>query len=226
MAERKVTTKAELLRLIAQAADEGWTELDLSGLGLKELPGEIGKLKSLESLLLSDVAEPKVVENPNAKFFKSLRLNIPHAEFATTFEGQLDTSPPNQRNTSNRLTWLPEQISNLKSLKCLNLSGNPLNKFPNQILRLKSLEKLELDRTGIERIPYDISCLTKLEHLSLRFNKIKSIPFSIKNLERLSFLALSGNELRIPLEISNRKNSPQEIINYLESLGSVDFDLA
>jgi hypothetical protein len=33
-----------LLRLIDQAADEGWKELDLAGMGLTELPEEIGKL--------------------------------------------------------------------------------------------------------------------------------------------------------------------------------------
>ena len=35
--------KPELLRLIAQAADEGWTALDVSNRGLTELPREIGK---------------------------------------------------------------------------------------------------------------------------------------------------------------------------------------
>jgi len=43
----------ELLRLIDQAAREGWTELDLSNQGLTELPSEIGSLTRLESLDLS-----------------------------------------------------------------------------------------------------------------------------------------------------------------------------
>ena len=45
-------TKDELLALIDQAAAEGWTELDLSGQGLTELPEEIGKLTQLERLIL------------------------------------------------------------------------------------------------------------------------------------------------------------------------------
>jgi len=40
-----------LLQLIDQAADEGWKELDLAGMGLTELPEEIGKLGQLESLI-------------------------------------------------------------------------------------------------------------------------------------------------------------------------------
>jgi Leucine-rich repeat (LRR) protein len=45
-------TQDELLALIDQAADESWTELDLSGLKLTELPPAIGKLTQLETLIL------------------------------------------------------------------------------------------------------------------------------------------------------------------------------
>ena len=41
------TNQQELLRLIDRAADEGWTELDLAGLGVEVLPPEVGKLKRL-----------------------------------------------------------------------------------------------------------------------------------------------------------------------------------
>ena len=45
-------TDAELLAIIAQAEREGWTELDLSGNDLEGLPSEIGRLQSLEKLIL------------------------------------------------------------------------------------------------------------------------------------------------------------------------------
>ena len=45
-------TREELLQLIDSSADEGSTELDLAGLGLEELPPEIGKCTQLESLVL------------------------------------------------------------------------------------------------------------------------------------------------------------------------------
>ncbi|MBD0269639.1 MAG: hypothetical protein ICV77_15265, partial [Cyanobacteria bacterium Co-bin8] len=48
-------TRDELLELIDQAAAEEWTELDLSGQGLTELPPEIGKLTQLETLTLGRV---------------------------------------------------------------------------------------------------------------------------------------------------------------------------
>jgi internalin A len=45
-------TDAELLEIIARVEREGWTELDLSGNDLEVLPPEIGRLPSLEKLIL------------------------------------------------------------------------------------------------------------------------------------------------------------------------------
>ena len=45
-------TESELHELIKQAEREEWTELDLSGQGLRELPPEIGRLRRLQSLNL------------------------------------------------------------------------------------------------------------------------------------------------------------------------------
>ena len=48
-------TKEELLQLIDKAASEGSKVLDLAGLGLEELPPEIGKCTQLETLVLGKV---------------------------------------------------------------------------------------------------------------------------------------------------------------------------
>ena len=45
-------SRERALALIEQAAAEGWRSLDLSGLGLEELPSEIGRLVGLERLIL------------------------------------------------------------------------------------------------------------------------------------------------------------------------------
>ncbi len=45
-------TKDELLRLIDQAAADGRPTLDLAGMGIDELPPEIGKLTKLKTLVL------------------------------------------------------------------------------------------------------------------------------------------------------------------------------
>ena len=48
-------TREELLALIDRAAAEGWTELDLAGKDLTELPPEIGKLTQVKTLILGKI---------------------------------------------------------------------------------------------------------------------------------------------------------------------------
>ncbi|MEG4631095.1 hypothetical protein QUB56_16055 [Microcoleus sp. AR_TQ3_B6] len=45
-------TREEAVRRIDQAAEEKLTQLDLAGLGLEELPPQIGKYPQLERLVL------------------------------------------------------------------------------------------------------------------------------------------------------------------------------
>ena len=49
-------TREEAVRRIHQAAEEKLTQLDLAGLGLEELPQEIGKYPPLERLVLGKFA--------------------------------------------------------------------------------------------------------------------------------------------------------------------------
>ncbi len=47
-------TREETVRRIDGAAEEKLTQLDLAGLGLEELPPEIGKCAPLETLVLGN----------------------------------------------------------------------------------------------------------------------------------------------------------------------------
>ena len=47
-------TDAELLAIIAQAEREGWTELDLTRQGIKEIPSEIAQLSNLTKFVLNN----------------------------------------------------------------------------------------------------------------------------------------------------------------------------
>ena len=88
------TPKAALLSLIAQAYDEQWEELDLSGMGLTELPKEIGRLTGMRKLVLGkfDMEKHRQVGN--------LFTEIPKVVFELTQLEELHLS-------NNRITHIP-----------------------------------------------------------------------------------------------------------------------
>lgn len=159
-------TQDELLQLIDQAATEGWTELDLSGQGLTELPPEIGKLTQLETLILGKVTK---WEYPDGR--------------------------PTPQLSTNDLTKLPKEIANLTQLKEINLSGNPLGELPTWLPQLQSLEKLWAIAINLTTIPDCIGQLSHLTHLGLSSNQITTIPNRIGQLSNLKQLNLSSNQI-------------------------------
>jgi internalin A len=106
-------TDAELLAIIAQAEREGWTELDLSGNDLEGLPREIGRLQSLEKLILGKWDIQRDEEKGN------LLTAIPQEIFQLTNLKELHIS-------HNPITTIPEAIANLANLTTLSLSSNQI----------------------------------------------------------------------------------------------------
>ncbi|MBF2088475.1 MAG: leucine-rich repeat domain-containing protein, partial [Synechococcales cyanobacterium K32_A2020_035] len=147
----------ELLQLIDQAATEGWTELDLTGRGLTELPPEIGKLTQLETLLLGKVEK---WQYPGGKRTPQLATNA--------------------------ISKLPAEIAALQQLTALDLSGNPLGDLPEVVAQLTSLKDLRAIATNITTIPDSIAQLTNLTTLWLHSNQITTIPDSIAQLTNLT----------------------------------------
>lgn len=92
------------------------------------------------------------------------------------------------------LKSVPESISNLTSLRVLELSGNQLTDLPNSIGNL-NIETLILSSNQFTTFPKIIKYLVSLKLLDLNYNKIFNLPDSISNLKFLKFLYLSGNSL-------------------------------
>src|SRR4028119_1671132 len=113
-------TREEAVRRIDRAAEEKLTQLDLSGLGLEELPPEIGKCTQLEMLVLGKWEKWEMVD--------------------CLWNSQLIT---------NQLSTLPEELRSLGNLRSINLSGNPFGTIPELLLEMKQLESLNLTSIGL-----------------------------------------------------------------------------
>jgi internalin A len=186
-------TDAELLAIIAQAEREGWIELDLSGNDLEELPSEIGRLQSLEKLIIGkwDRVEGDIGNRLTA---------IPQEIFQLTNLKELSIS-------YNQITAIPDEIANLANLTRLDLSRNQITAIPDAIANLANLTSLLLFDNQITAIPDAIANLANLTSLSFHSNQITAIPDAITNLANLSTLSLDSNQITtIPDVIANLAN--------------------
>ena len=187
-------TQDELLALIDQAADEGWTELDLSGKGLTELPPQIGKLTQLETLILGKLDEEK------SEWIGNQLTDLPDEITQLTNLTSLDLS-------SNQITEIPEVIGSLTNLTELYLWGNQITEIPEVIGSLMNLTKLYLGDNPIMKIPEVIGNLTNLTRLYLGGGQITQIPEVMCKLTNLTKLNLALNQItRIPEAIGKLAN--------------------
>ncbi|BAU12688.1 Miro domain-containing protein [Leptolyngbya sp. NIES-3755] len=172
-------THDELLKLIDQAAAEGWEELDLSGIGLEELPPEIGKLTGLKKLLLGKVEKSEWIGNSLTE--------IPAILFELTELQEIDLR-------KNQITVIPDAIAQLKNLTKLGLNHNQIMVIPDAIAQLKNLTSLDLGTNQISSIPDTISQLENLTYLNLGTNQFAVIPEVVMQLSSLNFLGLHNNQ--------------------------------
>jgi internalin A len=189
--------KAELIRLIDQAAAEGWEALDLSGWGLSSFPPELWKLTELKRL---DLSNNQITQIPEAiaalTSLSELYLSdnqiteIPEVIAALTSLTRLDLD-------NNQITEVPEAIAALTSLTWLDLSNNQITEISESITALTSLTVLSLYDNQITVIPESISALTSLTELFLFSNQITVIPESIAALTSLPVLDLRSNQITV-----------------------------
>ncbi|MEG3845959.1 COR domain-containing protein [Microcoleus sp. herbarium19] len=171
-------TREELLQLIDKAADEGQTELDLAGLGLEELPPEIGKCTQLETLVLGKVEKWNWVDGKHTP-----------------------------KLITNQLSALPEELRSLRNLRSINLSSNPFGRIPELLLEMNQLESLNLTCIGLTEISESIGKQSNLTLLDLGSNQITFIPEALAQLSNLTQLYLNNNQITfIPEVIAQLSN--------------------
>ncbi|MBD2614514.1 hypothetical protein H6G94_25110 [Nostoc punctiforme FACHB-252] len=181
MARDKVSQ--EVKQRIEKAQREGAIELDLSGMGLTEMPEAIASLTQLQVL---DLSSNQLTILPEAigclTQLKLLNLN------------------------DNKLTFLPNCLENLDKLEKIQLSSNYLDEIPQALRRLKFLKELYIPRNKLRTIPNWIGELQLLKSLSLTGNQITNLPDSIKNLSKLEILWLGSDFPRDDFEFDDLGN--------------------
>ncbi len=225
------------LRLIDRARDEGWKALNLSKMGLTEIPESIANLAELKNLSLynNQIQEiPEIITNLRTLETLDLRnnkireipdslSNLTNLTLLNLSNNQISKIPDSFGKLTNliefylfenRIQRIPEIVSNLSNLEVLALQSNQIRKIPKQLFKLVNLTSLSLADNKIEKIPTEIISLTKLKNLVLYGNKITDIPKEIGNLIGLEKLYLNKNSITvIPEEIGNLSNLVELYLN-------------
>ena len=200
-------THDELLKLIDQAAAEGWEQLDLSKKGLESLPSEIRKLTALKTLYL---------HNNQLTQIPDTIAQLSNLTTLSLYNNQLTQIPDTIAQLSNltglylstnQLTQIPDAIAQLSNLTDLFLSNNQLTQIPDAIAQLSNLTDLFLSNNQLTQIPDTIAQLSNLTKLFLHNNQLTQIPDAIAQLYNLTELYFSNNQLtRIPDVIAQLSN--------------------
>jgi hypothetical protein len=163
VAQDETPTPYEIaLQRIEEARVSGTVWLDLSRLGLTELPPEIGNLINLGALGLSH---------------NELNSIPPEIGSLSNLES-LDLA-------YNQLTSLPPEIGQLVNLDNLVLYKNHLISIPPEIGQLVNLQELFLDHNELTGFPPEIGQLTNLCALTFLNNHITHLPTEFRYLKNL-----------------------------------------
>jgi Leucine-rich repeat (LRR) protein len=167
------------LQRIEAARDSQATVLDLSGLGLTEIPAEIGQLTHLRELYA------------NSNSLTHVPVELMQLQNLTRLE-----------MSHNQFYDIPAEIFALTNLERLVLYYNWIRSVPARIERLQNLTFLGLSVNEISYLPPEIGQLTNLTQLHLEINWLTSLPPEIGNLTNLCVLHLWDNDLtRLPAEM-------------------------
>ncbi len=199
--------------------------LDLSGLGLNEIPEEIQKYKeniswldlsgnninsipdwfyTFDELIFINLSSNKIYDLP-IRFFMMrslLRLDLDYNNLSNFKYWSVPNSTLEILNLGyNQLRSVPENIRELTGLRKLILKGNRLSSIPQWLNELRNLQSIDLSKNNLSTFP-KFTELVKLEGIDLSSNRITKIPSQVGAFIDLKKLGLSKNNLNsLPDEI-------------------------
>jgi len=240
MARNEAYREAE--RRIEKARQEGAGKLDLSSIGLTEVPESIASLTQLQGLGLSNNQLTEVPESI-ASLTQLQRLDLsnnqltelPKSIASLTQLQRLDlsnnqlTELPKSLASLTQLEWLylgwnqltelpelPESIASLTRLKWLYLHKNQLTELPESLAFLIQLQEINLEGNQLTELPESLASLTQLQSLDLSYNQLTELPESLASLTRLKWLDLGENPLNPDLAAAYEQGT-EAILQYLRA---------
>jgi internalin A len=203
---------AEAEALIAKCRNTHSEDLDLSKLGLRELPESLRSLRWLTEL---NVARNDLTHVPQwlgeLTQLRMLSLSANPLETLPTSLGSL------ARLERLWLTGLRPSIAHedlgFQNLTALGIGASDLTLLPDWIRRLRNLEVLMAGNNNISSLPEWIAEFSKLDTLDVSGNPLRRLPVSLLTLVSLKELDLSRTQLHLPGEIVRTRNA-SKILNY------------
>jgi Leucine-rich repeat (LRR) protein len=181
--------RREVLVGPVERAPGGGAILDLTDLGLGDLPALAQPLASVHTLRLGGAGLSEQGSNGFLNSFPRLRNLV------------LD---------QNRLESLPDAVTGMRDLSCLQLRYNELSMTETLQRQLNSLSALrELDLGNNRLLAFDVSVMPRLEVLNLEGNNLAEWPTGVLQVPGLRTLNLSRNRLTtIPEALWDLQSGP------------------
>jgi CCR4-NOT transcription complex subunit 6 len=104
-------------------------------------------------------------------------------------------------------------------LTCLYLNHNALTSIPPEISRLRHLELLDVSGNNLTSLPIEIGMMISLKELYLFDNHLTTIPYEYGTLHRLKTLGIEGNPMDVALKNLIQKDGTPALISYLRDSG-------
>ncbi|XP_065178909.1 uncharacterized protein LOC135809478 isoform X2 [Sycon ciliatum] len=177
-------------------------------------PEQLSRINNMRSLEDVDATNNRLKDLPRAFLANCRRLRriaiggnpigrIPRTLLVNILRGVVaELSFPGMR-----LTWLPEELGELSTLREFDVSGNLLTCLPSTMVKLSNLESLYLDNNSFAHAPEILYHLRSLQQLTMSHNHLEHISHRFANLSCLEVLDVDHCHLRwIPSQVFGMKS--------------------